>query len=69
MVKMEVHDAYNNKIRNKNIELPKLKRVAAYARVSVERGRTLNSYSAQVSYYNDLIQKILNGSLQEFMQI
>lgn len=45
------------KLETKNIELPKLKRVAAYARVSVERGRTLNSYSAQVSYYNDLIQK------------
>ena len=45
------------KLETKNIELPKLKRVAAYARVSVERGRTLNSYSAQVSYYNELIQK------------
>ena len=45
------------KLETKNIELPKLKRVAAYARVSVERGRTLHSYSAQVSYYNDLIQK------------
>ena len=45
------------KLEVKNIDLPKLKRVAAYARVSVERGRTLNSYSAQVSYYNDLIQK------------
>ena len=45
------------KLETKHIELPKLKRVAAYARVSVERGRTLNSYSAQVSYYNDLIQK------------
>lgn len=31
--------------------------MAAYARVSVERGRTLHSYSAQVSYYNELIQK------------
>ena len=28
------------KLETKNIELPKLKRVAAYARVSVERGRT-----------------------------
>lgn len=45
------------KLETKNIDLPKLKRVAAYARVSVERGRTLNSYSAQVSYYNELIQK------------
>lgn len=45
------------KLETKNIELPKLKRVAAYARVSVERGRTLHSYSAQVSYYNELIQK------------
>lgn len=45
------------KLETKRIDLPKLKRVAAYARVSVERGRTLHSYSAQVSYYNDLIQK------------
>ena len=45
------------KLETKNIELPKLKRVAAYARVSIERGRTLHSYSAQVSYYNELIQK------------
>ena len=45
------------KLENKIIELPKQKRVAAYARVSVERGRTLHSYSAQVSYYNELIQK------------
>lgn len=45
------------KLETKSIELPKLKRVAAYARVSVERGRTIHSYSAQVSYYNELIQK------------
>lgn len=45
------------KLETKKIDLPKLKRVAAYARVSVERGRTLHSYSAQVSYYNELIQK------------
>ena len=32
------------------------KRVAAYARVSIEKGRTLNSMSQQVSYYNTLIQ-------------
>src|SRR5699024_2797609 len=30
-------------------------RVAAYARVSVAKGRTLNSLSQQVSYYNNLI--------------
>ena len=47
------------KLEVKNIDLPKLKRVAAYARVSVERGRTLHSYSAQVSYYNDLIQNTM----------
>ena len=45
------------KLETKSIDLPKFKRVAAYARVSVERGRTLHSYSAQVSYYNELIQK------------
>jgi len=37
--------------------LPTRKRVAAYARVSVEKGRTLNSLSAQVSYYSAFIQK------------
>lgn len=37
--------------------LPKKLRVAAYARVSKETDRLLHSFSEQVSYYNDLIQK------------
>lgn len=37
--------------------LPQRKRVAAYARVSMESERLLHSLSAQVSYYNELIQK------------
>ena len=45
------------KIEPTTIELPRKKRVAAYARVSVEKGRTLHSFSAQVSFYNNLIQK------------
>ena len=45
------------KLETIKIDLPKLKRVAAYARVSVQRARKLYSHSAQVSYYNDLIQK------------
>ena len=36
--------------------LPQLKRVAAYARVSSGKDAMLHSLSAQVSYYNDLIQ-------------
>ena len=36
---------------------PKLLRVAAYARVSSGKDAMLHSLSAQVSYYNDLIQK------------
>lgn len=36
--------------------IPKLKRVAAYARVSSGKDAMLHSLSAQVSYYNDLIQ-------------
>ena len=36
---------------------PKLIRVAAYARVSSGKDAMLHSLSAQVSYYNDLIQK------------
>lgn len=31
-------------------------RVAAYARVSIEKGRTIHSLSSQISYYNELIQ-------------
>lgn len=36
--------------------MPQLKRVAAYARVSSGKDAMLHSLSAQVSYYNDLIQ-------------
>ncbi len=36
---------------------PKLLRVAAYARVSSGKDAMLHSLSAQVSYYNELIQK------------
>ena len=36
--------------------LPQLKRVAAYARVSSGKDAMLHSLSAQVSYYNDLIK-------------
>ena len=32
-----------------------IKRVAAYARVSSEKGETLHSLSAQISYYNEYI--------------
>ncbi|GHU59272.1 hypothetical protein AGMMS49975_26670 [Clostridia bacterium] len=46
-----------NKIEPRVPALPKRKRVAAYARVSVERDRTVHSLSAQVSYYSELIQK------------
>ena len=38
------------------VKLPQLKRVAAYARVSSGKDAMLHSLSAQVSYYNDLIQ-------------
>ncbi len=37
--------------------LQRKKRVAAYARVSSDKDAMLHSLSAQVSYYNDLIQK------------
>ena len=36
---------------------PKRKRVAAYARVSMESDRLVLSLSAQISYYSGLIQK------------
>lgn len=38
-------------------DIPRRKKVAAYARVSEEKGRTMHSLSAQVSYYSQLIQK------------
>lgn len=38
-------------------KIPKRKRVAAYARVSMETDRLTHSLSAQISYYSDLIQK------------
>ena len=41
-------------------ELKKRKRVAAYARVSMETEMLLHSLSAQVSHYNGLIQKSVN---------
>ena len=37
-------------------QLPKLTRVAAYARVSSGKDAMLHSLSAQVSYYSELIQ-------------
>lgn len=38
-------------------ELPRMKNVAAYARVSTGKDEMLHSLSAQVSYYSDFIQK------------
>jgi hypothetical protein len=46
-----------NKIEPSVQSLPTRKRVAAYARVSIEKGRTLHSLSAQVSYFSAYIQK------------
>lgn len=45
------------------------KKVAAYARVSMETERLNHSLSAQISYYNALIQKSLSGSLRVCTQI
>lgn len=39
------------------IQLPRRKRVAAYARVSNSKDAMIHSLSAQISYYNALIQK------------
>ena len=39
------------------IQMPKLKRVAAYARVSMDKDAMLHSLAAQVSYYSNLIQR------------
>ena len=39
------------------VQMKKLKRVAAYARVSTGKDAMLHSLAAQVSYYSDLIQR------------
>lgn len=44
------------KIEKKPLALPARKRVAAYARVSVESERMQHSLSAQISYYSSMIQ-------------
>jgi DNA invertase Pin-like site-specific DNA recombinase len=44
------------KVNAVKIEPPRKKRVAAYARISIEKGRTPHSLSAQISYYSKLIQ-------------
>lgn len=46
-----------HKIEPSKPKIQKRLKVAAYCRVSVEKGRTMHSLSAQVSYYNTLIQK------------
>ncbi len=49
--------------------VPKFKKqinTAAYARVSSGKDAMLHSLSAQVSYYSDMIQKILNGGFAVF---
>lgn len=48
------------KIRKIETTLPSLparKKVAAYTRVSEEKGRTFHSMSAQISHYSSFIQK------------
>ena len=39
------------------VQMPRLKRVAAYARVSTGKDAMLHSLAAQVSYYSELIQR------------
>lgn len=48
--------------------MPKIKRVAAYARVSSGKEAMLHSLSAQVSYYCELIQNTPNGNTLESMR-
>ena len=50
----------NNRIISRVPVLPSMpvkKRVAAYARVSMEKEAMLHSLAAQVGYYSDLIRK------------
>ena len=46
-----------SKIERKIPQMPSRKKVAAYARVSMETERLHHSLSAQISYYSDLIQQ------------
>ncbi len=46
-----------SKIERSVTAIERRKRVAAYARVSMESERLMHSFSAQVSYYSDYIQK------------
>ncbi|MDO5299621.1 MAG: recombinase family protein [Clostridia bacterium] len=39
------------------VQIPRLRRVAAYARVSMDKDAMLHSLAAQVSYYSELIQR------------
>ena len=39
------------------LQMPRFKRVAAYARVSMVKDAMLHSLAAQVSYYSELIQR------------
>ena len=45
-----------SKLEVKLPQLPERKKVSAYARVSEEKGRTLHSLSAQISFYSSFIQ-------------
>lgn len=56
------------KIEQKISGLKQRKKVAAYARVSMESERMHYSLSAQVSYYSKLIQKIRIGNTPGSMQ-
>lgn len=40
-----------------SVQMPRLKRVAAYARVSMVKDTMMHSLAAQVSYYSELIQR------------
>ena len=44
-------------------------RVAAYCRVSTETEEQNSSYEVQVAHYTEFIKKMLNGSLQAFLQM
>lgn len=54
-------------IVSKPPKLERKKRVAAYARVSSGKDAMLHSLSAQVSYYSDLIQTTVTGSIRVYI--
>lgn len=63
MKKVEVIKANRTLSDRNRSNIKSLLRVAAYCRESTDSDDQINSYNSQVSYYTDLIKKIMSGAL------